>query len=271
MAPVNRQWVVAARPAGNPRLSDFACRESPITEPGQGEVLLRTLYLSLAPVMSMYMSGRAVAQRRPLAIGDVIHGRGVAEVIESRHPDYRIGDVIHGQIGWQTHVVTNLDPVDRFYRFAATDLPAHLALGPLGMTGFSAYCGFVNAGQPRPGDAVLVSGAAGGVGHLVVQIARALGCGEIVGIAGGTQKCALIRELGCDAAIDYRSEDVPARIAELLSNGADIYFDNVGGEISRGRARSSRLRRTHRTVRIDFRVHASRAVRAAELHHAQTP
>jgi NADPH-dependent curcumin reductase CurA len=231
MAIVNRQWVVAARPDGNPRASDFAFREAPLPEPRAGEVLLRTLYLSLAPVMSMYMSGRAVAQRPPLDIGDVIHGRGVGEVIESRHPDYQIGDVLHGQIGWQTHVVTSLDPADRFYRFTATDLPAHLALGALGMTGFSAYCGFVNAGEPQPGDAVLVSGAAGGVGHLVIQIARALDCGKIVGIAGGTDKCALIRELGCDAAIDYHAEDVPARIAALFPDGADLYFDNVGGEM----------------------------------------
>ncbi len=118
-------------------------------EPAEGEMLLQTLYLSLAPVMAMYMSGQEIAQRPPLAIGDVIHGRGVARVVSSQHPDYKLGDIVHGQLGWQTYRVTDAAEGERFYPFTATDLPAHLALGALGMTGYSAYCGFVDAGQPR--------------------------------------------------------------------------------------------------------------------------
>ncbi len=228
---VNRQWLVAARPQGQPRTTDFGYREVALAEPAEGEMLLQTLYLSLAPVMAMYMSGQEIAQRPPLAIGDVIHGRGVARVVSSRHSDYQVGDIVHGQLGWQTYRVTDAAEGERFYPFTATDLPAHLALGALGMTGYSAFCGFVDAGQPRQGDTVLVSGAAGGVGHLVVQIARAVGCGRVVGIAGGAEKCRLLRQLGCDVAIDYRLGDMQEQIRLACPDGVDLYFDNVGGEI----------------------------------------
>jgi len=206
-------------------------REVPLRVPGPGEMLLRTLYLSVAPVMAMYMSGRPVAQRPPLAIGDVIHGRGVARVEASNHPDFRPGDIVHGQIGWQTWCTTAAPPADRFYPYRAADLPAHLALGALGMTGYSAWCGLVRVGMPRPGEGVLVSGAAGGVGHLVVQIARILGCAPVIGIAGGAEKCALLTRLGAHGAIDYRDEDVPAVIGRAFPDGLDLYFDNVGGAI----------------------------------------
>lgn len=228
---INRQWVVAARPDGAPRPADFEYREAPAPEPGPGEILLETLYLSLAPVMAMYMSGKEIAQRPGLAIGDVIHGRGVGRVVESHHPDYSVGEILHGQFGWQTYRCTDAAASERFFRYTATDLPAHLALGALGMTGYSAYCGFVDAGAPRPGDTVLVSGAAGGVGHLVVQIAGAIGCRRVVGIAGGPDKCALLRELGCDAAIDYRQGGIEAAIRAACPDGVDLYFDNVGGEM----------------------------------------
>lgn len=225
------QWVVAARPQGAPRLADFRLEQAPLPAPGDGEVLLETLYLSLAPVMAMYMSGQSIAQRPPLAIGDVIHGRGVGRVIASRHPDYQEGDILHGQFGWRTHCLSRIPPADRFYRYTAADLPAHLALSALGMTGYSAYCGFVDVGEPRAGQPVLVSGAAGGVGHLVVQIALALGCHPVIGIAGGPEKCRFLLDLGCHQAIDYRAGDVEGKIRAACPQGVDLYFDNVGGEI----------------------------------------
>ncbi|MDJ0928914.1 MAG: NADP-dependent oxidoreductase [Gammaproteobacteria bacterium] len=231
MSRINRQWVVAARPEGPPRPADFDYRETAVPQPAEGELLLETRYLSLAPVMAMYMSGAPIAGRPPLEIGDVIHGRGVGRVIESRHPDYQPGDILHGQFGWQSYKVTNLPADDRFHRFTATDLPAHLALGALGMTGFSAYCGFVDVGEPEAGKPVLVSGAAGGVGHLVVQIARCLGCSPVVGIAGGPEKCALLRELGCDHALDYWAGPLDDDLARLFPDGVHLYFDNVGGEM----------------------------------------
>jgi NADPH-dependent curcumin reductase CurA len=228
---INRQWTVAARPQGVPVAADFALRETQLPRPREGEMLLQVLYLSVAPVMAMYMSGASVAQRPPLAIGDVIHGRGVGRVLISRHPNFAAGDLVHGQTGWQTYCVTAAPPADRFYRFSATDLPAHLGLGALGMTGFSAYCGFVDVGEPRAGQPVLVSGAAGGVGHLVVQIAKCLGCSPVVGIAGGPGKCAFLHELGCDAALDYRAPDLEGQIRTACPDGIDLYFDNVGGAV----------------------------------------
>jgi NADPH-dependent curcumin reductase CurA len=234
---INRQWTVGAHPERDLDRSHFAYRERPVERPGDGQVLLKTHYLNVAPVMRMYMmapepgKGGRESTESLLDIGDVIHGRGVAEVVESRHPDYRPGEFLHGQLGWQTWKVTSLTPQEKFIRMQPRGLPAWYGLSALGMTGYSAWCGFVTRGEPVPGDAVLVSGAAGGVGSLVVQIARARGCSRIVGIAGSEEKCRLVEELGADATIDYRRHDVAARIGELFPEGLDIYFDNVGGEI----------------------------------------
>jgi NADPH-dependent curcumin reductase CurA len=225
----NCQWRVAARPSGNVRESDFAYEEHPIPDIGPGEFLLRTLYLGIRPVMRMYMQGLAVAGEEPLAIGDVIHGRGVAQVVESRHPDFAAGDVIQGQLGWQTWKASRGTEAERIRKLDYTGLPWSLGAGVLGMNGFSAYTGFVHCGHPLAGDVAVVSAAAGGVGSTVVQIARVLGC-RVIGIAGGPEKCGLLLDLGCDAAIDYKSEDIGARLAELCPAGIDIYFDNVGGE-----------------------------------------
>ncbi|MEE4175106.1 MAG: NADP-dependent oxidoreductase [Xanthomonadales bacterium] len=230
---VNRQWTVAERPVRDLEHRHFGYRETPIPSPGEGEVLLRTHYLNVAPVMRMYMmaEGGGESTESVLQIGDVIHGRGVAEVIESRHPEVAVGEFLHGQIGWQTHKVTALAPREKFVRMRRRGVPAWYGLSALGMTGYSAWCGFVSRGEPSAGDAVLVSGAAGGVGSLVVQIAKARGCGPVVGIAGGPEKCRLVESLGADATIDYRADDVPARLAECFPDGMDIYFDNVGGEL----------------------------------------
>ncbi|MCG8443574.1 MAG: NADP-dependent oxidoreductase [Caulobacterales bacterium] len=227
---VNCQWRVAARPKGNVVPSDFAWREEPIPEPGPDEALLKTLYLGLAPVMRFYMQGTGAAGERSLRPGDVIHGRGVAQVIASRREGVGVGEIWQGQMGWQGYKATAMTPQERFYRVRHTDLSPALSAGVLAMTGLSAHAGFFACGAPRPGDKVLVSGAAGGVGSIVAQLARIAGC-EVVGIAGGPDKCAFVRSLGCTAAIDYRQEDVRARIAQLFPTGVDLYFDNVGGEI----------------------------------------
>lgn len=226
----NCQWVVARHPGDGLSHEHFDYREVPIVDPAPGEVLIQTLYLSLAPVMRMYMQGHSAAGEKPLGIGDVIHGRGVGKVIKSNGGRFAVGDIVHGQMGWQTFKTTAATQQERFFRYCAPDLPAYLALGALGMTGFSAWCGFVSVGAPRLGDSVLVSGAAGGVGHIVIQLARLRGCGPIVGIAGGAEKCELIRELGCDVAIDYKADSVKEAVRDHLPDGLDIYFDNVGGE-----------------------------------------
>lgn len=226
---LNQQWCIARRPTGNVELDDFALKKSPIPECQDGQILLSTLYLNLAPLMRMYMSGDSIAGEAALNIGDVIHGRGVAEVIESKHPDYSVGDVIQGQIGWQTYKASFVTNAERISKIPHRGLSYGLSLGPLGMTGFSAYFGFFARGEPKAGETVVVSGAAGGVGSMVIQLAKIHGC-KVIGIAGGSVKCKRIAPW-CDSVIDYKSSSVPERLAELLPQGLDIYFDNVGGDI----------------------------------------
>jgi NADPH-dependent curcumin reductase CurA len=182
--------------------------------------------------MRMYMAGAAAAGEAPLGIGELIHGRGVARVAASRHPGWREGDLVQGQLGWQTWKASAMTPREKFFRVRHADLPAVLSAGVLGMAGLSAHAGFFTCGEPRPSDTVVVSGAAGGVGSMVVQFARhVVGCARVVGIAGGAEKCSLVRDLGCHEAIDYRAGDVAARLGELCPDGIDLYYDNVGGEI----------------------------------------
>ena len=225
---LNQQWCVARRPDGNVQKQDFSLKESPVPGCGKGQILLRTLFLNLAPVMRMYMSGETAAGETPLAIGDVMHGRGVAEVIKSRHPDFKASDVIQGQIGWQTYKVSSVAAGERLLKIPDRGVSCGLSLGPLGMTGFSAYFGFFESAKPERGDSIVVSGAAGGVGSIVIQLAKIQGC-RVIGIAGGAAKCGAISPY-CDAIIDYKNENVAGRLAGLLPDGLDVYFDNVGGD-----------------------------------------
>ena len=225
----NCQWRIARRPQGNVVRDDFSYTEEDIPRPGDGEFLLKTYYINLAPVMRMYMGGESVAGEKPLDIGDVIHARAVAEVIESKHPEYRVGDFVQGQCGWQTYKVSSGTQQEKFRKLPDLGMPFSVALGSLGMTGFSAYFGLLDCGKPREGDIVLVSGAAGGVGTHVVQLAKIHDC-RVVGIAGGEKKCELVRSLGCDDVIDYKTGNIADKIAAACPDGIDLYFDNVGGE-----------------------------------------
>jgi NADPH-dependent curcumin reductase CurA len=228
----NCQWRIARAPNGDIAPEDFAWVEEPIPEPGPGEVLLRTLYLGLAPVMRMYMQGTGATGEQVLRPGDVIHGRGVAQVVKSRHPDWPDGSVVQGQIGWQTWKVSAMTPPERMMRCPDFGLPAMLACKVLGMTGLSAHAGLFACGDPRAGDRMVLSGAAGGVGSIVSQLAaNVVGC-DVVGIAGGAEKCAaLVRDLGCSAAIDYKAGDLRERLDALRPDGINLYFDNVGGDM----------------------------------------
>lgn len=226
---VNRQWCVGARPEGKPKSSDFLYKETPIPSPDDGEVLLETLYLGIAPVMRMYMMNSPMSNEAPLGIGDVIHGRGVARIVQSNHPNWNTGEIVQGQLGWQTHKVSKMTQGERFLRVRHHELSYAHSVRILSMTGLTAYTGFFDQGQPKAGELVLVSGAAGGVGHMVVQMAKITGC-RVIGIAGGAEKCAIVKSLGADAVIDYKNEDIATRIAELSDGKIDIYFDNVGGE-----------------------------------------
>jgi len=230
---VNKQWTLHSRPTHELVHAHFGYTETAVSPPVEGEILLKSHYLNIAPVMRMYMmaDGGGYSTEKILNIGDVIHGRGVAEVIASEHPDYQIGDFVHGQVGWQSYKRSAATVKEKLRKMKPRELPIHYGLSALGMTGFSAYCGFMDRGQPKQGEAILVSGAAGGVGSLVVQIAKAIGCGPVIGIAGGPEKCALVKSLGADGMIDYKNENVAERIAELLPQGYDVFFDNVGGDI----------------------------------------
>lgn len=228
---VNQRWTVKRRPTGNVQPDDFALDETEIPEPAPNEVLLQTRYLSLAPVMRSYMSGESFAGETPLSIGDVIHGRGVAQIVKSRHPDWKEGEMVQGQLGWQTYKRSSMTDQEKFQRMPPNGLPSSLGLGALGMTGLSAWAGLINVGAPRGGENVLVSGAVGGVGSLVTQIAaNVFGC-RVIGIAGGEEKCALAMDLGCRDTIDYKRNQVAADLKAAAANGIDLYFDNVGGEI----------------------------------------
>lgn len=226
---MNRQWILAARPQGPVRHGDFRLIETPLRPLAEGEFRIRTRYLGVAAVMRGYMLNTEKFER-PLAIGDVMHGRGVGEIVESRHPDWRVGDIVHGKLGWQDYAIADGSPYYLMFKVKQRVAPISTALGVLGLTGFTSYLGLVDIGALRAGDRVLVSGAAGGVGSNVGQIARNLGA-EAVGIAGSAAKCKLLTAtLGYRAAINYREENVEARIGALMPEGIDVFFDNVGGE-----------------------------------------
>jgi hypothetical protein len=212
MDAVNHQFRLAARPVGLPKPSDWSYVEEPVREPGDGEVLVKIQYVSLDPAMRGWMNeGRSYIP--PVAIGEVMRAFAAGEVIASNDPDVAVAN---GKGVFK--VDTGLAP-----------LPVYL--GALGMPGVTAYFGLLDIGQPKAGDTVVVSGAAGAVGGLVGQIAKLKDC-RVVGIAGGPEKCRhLVEDLGFDAAIDYKAQDVTAALGEQCPQGINIYFDNVGGEI----------------------------------------
>jgi leukotriene B4 12-hydroxydehydrogenase/15-oxo-prostaglandin 13-reductase len=226
---VNRQFKLAARPVGLPKESDFSFTESPLPSPAEGQVLVKTVYLSVDP----YMRGRITGVRTyadPVNIGDVMQGGTVGQVMESTAPGFAAGDFVTGMWGWQEFAAVDPNTLRKLDPALA---PISTALGVLGMPGMTAYFGFLDICKPQPGETVLVSGAAGAVGSLVGQIAKIKGC-RAVGIAGTDDKVEwMTKELGFDAAFNYKSaSDYGAKLKELCPNGIDCYFDNVGGAIT---------------------------------------
>jgi NADPH-dependent curcumin reductase len=219
--------LLAARPSGEPRESDFRIEEMPVPAPGLGEMLLRTLWLSLDPYMRGRMSD-APSYATPVAIGQVMEGRTVSEVVASSLEGYAPGDIVLSPSGWQTHAVSQ----GRLTRKIDPSIaPISTALGVLGMPGMTAYTGLIDIGQPKPGETVVVSAASGAVGSLVGQIAKIKGA-RAVGIAGGPVKCRyVVDELRFDACVDHRASDVAERLKAACPNGIDVYFENVGGPV----------------------------------------
>jgi NADPH-dependent curcumin reductase CurA len=224
---INHQFRLAARPTGMPKPSDWEYTEEPVGEPGEGQVLAKALFLSLDPAMRSWMNeGRSYIA--PVGIGEVMRAIGVGQVVESRHPGFSEGDHIVGMFGIQEYAVLGGDGLTKVDPGLA---PLPVYLGTLGIPGMTAYFGLLDVGKATEGDTVVVSGAAGAVGSVTGQIAKLKGC-RTIGIAGGAEKCRyLVDELGFDAAIDYKSEDVRAALREHCPDGIDVYFDNVGGEI----------------------------------------
>jgi NADPH-dependent curcumin reductase CurA len=222
----NLQIRLASRPEGLPVDANFSHTRSPIPAPADGEVLVRVVYLSLDPAMRGWMSDRK-SYIAPIGLGDVMRGLTVGVVEASQSPEFSPGDRVSGTLGWQQWAAV---PAKELQKLPA-GLPLPLFLGPLGMTGLTAYFGLLDIGQPKSGETVVVSAAAGAVGSVVGQIAKIVGC-RVVGIAGGADKCAwLTDDLGFDAAVDYKNEDVAKALKVACPNGIDVYFDNVGGTI----------------------------------------
>ena len=224
---VNRQIVLRRRPVGAPTSDDFTLAESPAPRPDDGQVLNRTIYLSLDP----YMRGRMSAgpsYAAPVQLGEVMVGGTVGQVVESRHPGLAPGDFVLGGNGWQNYGVA---PGDNLRKLDPSRAPISYALGVLGMPGMTAYFALLEVGRPRSGETVVVSAASGAVGSVVGQIARIKGC-RVVGIAGSDAKCDyVVRELGFDACVNHRNPDLGAALSAACPNGIDVYFDNVGGRV----------------------------------------
>ena len=225
--PQNHQWQLTARPSGMVKRSDFTWTQEPMPAPGDGQILLRNRYISLDPAMRGWMND-ARSYVPPVGLGEVMRAIAVGEVVTSRHPDWHEGDHAVGMLGLQEYGVldakaaTKVDP-------KLAPLPVYLSA--LGMPGMTAYFGLLDVGAPQPGQTVVVSAASGAVGALVGQIAKIKGC-RTVGLAGGEEKCRyVLDELGFDAVIDYKNEDIGRKLSEHCPKGIDVYFDNVGGDI----------------------------------------
>ncbi len=227
---VNRQWVLKTRPSGPIQSDTFELRQGAVPTPGPGEILVRNLWLSFDPAQRGWLNDMK-SYIPPVAIGEPMRAAAVGQVIESSHPNFKPGELVLGTFGWQDYVAAKSGGM-----LPVTKLPPgvapNMALSILGLTGLTAYFGMLDIGEPKPGDVVVVSSAAGATGSAAGQIAKIKGAKTVIGIAGGKEKCAwLTREAHFDAAIDYKNEDVGRRLGELAPAGINIYFDNVGGAI----------------------------------------
>ncbi len=225
----NRQVRLKVRPTGIPDANHFEIAEGPVPQPQEGQVLVRNIYLSVDPAMRGWVNA-AANYSEPVAIGAVMRSLASGRVEASRHPDFRPGDLITGWFGWQDYAAVDAKAIDR--KITDTDLPLSTSLGVLGLNGVTAYFGLLEIGQPKAGETVVVSTAAGSVGSCVGQIAKLKGC-RTVGIAGGPEKVRLCRDaFGFDAAIDYKAGGLDAALAAACPQGVDVYFDNTAGAIS---------------------------------------
>ena len=229
MSEQNRRLVLAKRPSGLVDESTVRLESEAVPEIADGEALVRVRYLSIDPTIRTWMDD-VPSYLPPIEIGEVIRSGGVGEVIDSRSEAYTPGQLLFGMTGWQDYVV--VDAGERAMQVLPDGVPPGIAIGILGVTGMTAYFGITDVGQVKADDVVVVSGAAGATGSAAGQIAKIKGAKKVVGIAGGAGKCAfIVDELGFDDAIDYKNDNVAARLRETCPDGIDLYFDNVGGSI----------------------------------------
>jgi len=227
MSDIARSIVLASRPAGEPSASNFRIEEAPIPTPGAGEVLLRTIWLSLDPYMRGRMSD-GPSYAAPVPVGGVMEGGTVCEVVASNNPGFAKGDIVLAHSGWQTHAVSDGKGLRKVDPSLA---PISTAVGVLGMPGMTAYAGLLEIGKPKEGETVVVAAASGAVGGIVGQIAKIKGA-RAVGIAGGADKCRFVKEeLGFDDCLDHHDPDLAAKLKEACPKGIDVYFENVGGKV----------------------------------------
>ena len=226
----NKKWTLASRPETTVSEENFKLETETVRDLADGEFLVKNQYLSFEPAQRGWLND-VRSYLPPVAIGEVMRAGAVGEIITSKHRDFAVGDLVQGTFGWQEYAISNGDglyPVTKIPDGTPISYPLHI----YGLTGLTAYFGFLEIGQPKAGDTVLVSGAAGATGSTVGQMAKMMGC-KVIGIAGGQAKCQwLMDELGYDAVIDYKSESVEERLQELCNNSVDIFFDNVGGPSS---------------------------------------
>ena len=224
----NRQIILSSRPDGEPTDKNFAIREQPVPEPKNGEVLIRTLYISVDPYMRGRMNDRP-SYIPPFKLGEPLTGSVVGKVVESKTPDFKVGDFVNGFLEWADYSIAKRQDL---HKLDPSIAPISTALGILGMPGMTAYFGLLDITKPKAGETVVISGAAGAVGSTVGQIAKIHGC-RVVGIAGSDEKVKyLTEELGFDAAINYKKANYVDDLHKACPKGVDIYFDNVGGDIS---------------------------------------
>ncbi|HYE44506.1 MAG TPA: NADP-dependent oxidoreductase [Caulobacter sp.] len=226
--PTNRQWILKRRPQGEIAPGDLELRDSAVRDLAEGEVLVRNLYLSLDPTNRIWMSDQD-GYLPPVGVGEVMRGGTVGVVEASRSDRFRPGDIVNaGLSGWQDYSISHEEMARPVPRIPGVPLTAFMSV--LGGTGLTAWFGMMDIGRPQPGETVVVSAAAGAVGSIAGQIAKLKGA-RVIGIAGGPKKCAWLREIGFDGAIDYRNEDVGAALDRLCPDGVDVNFENVGGDI----------------------------------------
>lgn len=223
----NRQWILVERPTGMIEPENFELKEEAVDSPAKGQVLVRTIYLSLDPTNRGWMSADTYLPKVPL--GQVMRGIGIGVVERSRHSDFQQGDLIEGLTGWQEYLVSDGSNLRKIDSYRGVPLSAHFAL--LGHIGLTAYVGLLEIGKPQPKETLVVSAASGAVGSLVGQIGKIEGC-RVVGITGGKKKCRyVVDQLGFDEAVDYKSDDFEDLLSSACSDGIDIDFENVGGRV----------------------------------------